>query len=490
MAKLGICSLEAQFVAINLVATLAPTNSHMLRSTLYLLFFLLFASSTSAAPPEPVPEIFTKNNQEQEETSSNKISNPTSEGTAQASDEAAYQYEDRVYDPDIRTVMAHKTGFQLSPPIINLGNQETIDIRFDDHHPSARTFAYSVEHCTHDWMPSDLIESEYIDGYFDHYVNDYTNSFNTIHAYTHHQFSLPNRDLRLTRSGNYLLKVYLDSNPDKVIFTRRFMVQESLVTIPAEVIAPRNVAMRQEGQEIQFSISHGDFPINNPYRDLHVKLIQNQQWNTAITDLKPVYVKSNELVYDYDAPATFMAGNEYRPLDLKSFRYQMEYIRRSERTPHGQQIVLQPDEKRVFKQYSNIEDINGQFLIKNDDGYKDHTESDYAKVYFSLAMEQPLMGADIYVYGDFNSFECTDKNKMTYDADLGLYQSNLLFKQGYYNYQYAVVEHHQKDIPDITVLEGSFRDTENEYTILVYYRDFSNNYDQLIGVTYVYANKR
>lgn len=398
-------------------------------------------------------------------------------------------YQDQTFDHYIKTILFHPAGGPLNAPIINLETEEALVVRFDDHHPHVRSFAYSIEHCTHDWKSSDLIESEYIDGFFSHYVNDYSHSFNTFHQYVHHRFSFPNRDLRLTRSGNYVLRVFPEDDPDQVIFTRRFMVAENKVHVQAKVIAPRTVSMRQEGQEIQFTIHHGEFDINNPYRDLNVKLLQNQQWSTAITDLKPVFIKRNELVYDYDAPATFMAGNEYRPLDLKSFRYAMEYIRRSERTPEGHKIVLQPDQKRVFKQYLNNPDINGNLLIKNDDGYNDHTESDYATVYFSLVMDQPLIGSDLYIYGGFNNFQCNEENKMAYNANLGMYQGQLLLKQGFYNYQYAVVEHHNPNKPDITILEGSFRDTENNYTILVYYRDFSNNYDQLVGMSVVFSNR-
>lgn len=475
--------MEAQFVAINLVAIFVVRIIRMHRLFAYILFCLGLGIGTMAATPSDEYNFLAYKGDK-------TTTGSPDDASLAAKNQTGSQYEDEILDPDIKTVLFYPTGAPLNPPVINLGTQEVLQVRFDDHYPQTRAFAYTVEHCTHDWKSSELVESEYIDGFFSHYVNDYSNSFNTIHQYTHHQFSFPNRDLQLLRSGNYILKVWLEGEPEKVIFTRRFMVVESKVHVQANVVAPRNVAMRHEGHEIQFSLHHGEFPINNPYRDLHVKLLQNQQWSTAITDLKPVFVKSNELVYDYDAPATFMAGNEYRPLDLKSFRYAMEYIRRSERTPLGHKIVLQPDEKRVFKQYLSLDDINGRFLIKNDDGYDDHTESDYATVYFSLAMDQPLIGSDIYIYGGFNAYACNNDNKLTYNADLGLYQGQLLLKQGFYNYQYAVVEHHNPDKPDLTILEGSFKETENDYTILVYYRDFSNNYDQLVGVSFVYANKR
>lgn len=425
--------------------------------------------------------------------SSNSQKSKTTEQNAEIAvlekDRPAFLYETKTYDSDIHTILVYKSGFQLNPPIISLEAQEQIEVRFDDLHPYTRSFAYTIKHCTHDWKPSDIVESEYIDGFYSHYITDYSSSFHTQHPYTHHRFVLPNRDMRLKRSGNYLLLVYHDDNPDKVIFSHRFMVTESSVNIKAKVVPPRNVALRHEGQEVQFSILPGSLQIANPYTDLHVQLYQNQRWNDGILDLKPVFVKSNELVYDYDAPATFMGGKEYRPLDLKSFRYAMEYIRTSQRTPEGHKIVLMPDEKRVFKQYRSIDDINGQFLIKNDDGYADHTESDYAEVFFSLVMDSPLFGMDIYIYGGYNNFQCTEENKMTYNAKLGLYQGKLLLKQGFYNYMYAVKDHGSTKA-DITALEGSSQQTGNEYAILVYYRDFSTNYDQLVGVSYVYANER
>lgn len=474
-------------MAINLVAIFVHTIIHMTnyRATPLLIAAYLFSATALFAQTEKEQPQFLETPASQ----NSEINKQKGAKSVSEDDGPAYVYETKTYDRDIHTVLVHKAGFQLNPPIISLEEQEQIEVRFDDLHPYSRTFAYTVEHCTHDWKPSDMVQSEYIDGFYTSYITDYSSSFNTLYLYTNHRFKLPNRDMLLKRSGNYLLKVYVDDNPDKVIFTHRFMVTESLVNISAKVVPPRNVSLRQEGQEVQFSVLHGGFDIANPYSDLHVKLYQNQRWNDGILDLKPVFVKNNELVYDYDAPATFMGGKEYRPLDLKSFRYAMEYIRTSQRTPEGHKIVLNPDEKRVFKQYRSLDDINGQFLIKNDDGYADHTESDYAEVFFSLAMDSPLLGMDVFIYGGFNEFQCTEKNKMTYNAKLRLYQGSLLLKQGFYNYMYAVKDRGAKKA-DITALEGTSQRTENEYAILVYYRDFSNNYDQLIGVSYVYAHER
>jgi hypothetical protein len=404
-------------------------------------------------------------------------------------DDPGFSYEDKTYDKDIKTIIFHKEGFDLNPPIIGLGNVERLVVRFDDLNPELRTYAYTIEHCTHDWKSSGLIESEYIQGFYMDYINDYRNSFNTYLPYVHHTFTFPNENMRLLRSGNYLLKVYHDSNPNKIIFTRRFMVADTKVGISAQVIAPRNVSVRNEGQEVNFTINHSSYPIANPYGDLQVVMLQNNQWSTAITGLKPVFVKDRDLVYDYDLPATFMAGNEYRFIDIKSFTYQMDNILRIERSPEGFEVLLRPEEKRTFKRHLTQDDINGKFLIKNDDGFADHTESNYAKVHFALALESPLIQSGVYVYGGFNGYQLGTENRMIYDETVRAYKATILMKQGYYNYQYVVVDP-KSTKPDLTRLEGSHRDTSNDYLILVYHRNFSDNYDQLIGLTYVYSNRR
>jgi hypothetical protein len=404
-------------------------------------------------------------------------------------DEPGYSFEDKIYDSDIKTIIFHKEGFDLNPPIISLGNVEKLVVRFDDLNPELRTYAFTIEHCTPDWKSSNLIESEYIEGFYMDYISDYRNSFNTYIPYAHHTFTFPNENMRLLRSGNYLLKVFHDSNPNKIIFTRRFMVVDNKVGISAQVTAPRNVAVRNEGHEVNFTINHASYPISNPYGDLHVVLLQNNQWHTAITGLKPVFVKDRDLVYDYDLPATFMAGNEYRFLDIKSFTYQMDNISRIERHANGFDVLLRPEEKRTFKRHLTQDDINGKFLIKNDDGFADHTESNYARVHFALALESPLIQSNVYVYGGFNGYQLANENRMIYDESVRAYKSTILMKQGYYNYQYVVVDP-KSTKPDLTRLEGSHRDTSNDYTILVYHRNFSDNYDQLIGITYVYSNRR
>jgi hypothetical protein len=67
---------------------------------------------------------------------------------------------------------------------------------------------------------------------------------------------------------------------------------------------------------------------------------------------------------------------------------------------------------------------------------------------------------------------------MEYDADKKCYYLYTYLKQGGYDYMYYVVGHN-----GVTALplEGSHWQTENEYTIWVYYRSFGARYDRLVG---------
>ena len=69
---------------------------------------------------------------------------------------------------------------------------------------------------------------------------------------------------------------------------------------------------------------------------------------------------------------------------------------------------------------------------------------------------------------------------MNFNADKGIYETHLLLKQGFYDYTYMAVD---KNDPQIrNELDGNYYETENLYTILVYFRSFTDRSDQLIGV--------
>ena len=70
--------------------------------------------------------------------------------------------------------------------------------------------------------------------------------------------------------------------------------------------------------------------------------------------------------------------------------------------------------------------------------------------------------------------------RLMYDERVGGYIGRLFLKQGYYNYGFAVPD--QNSNPDFSFLEGNWYATENQYTLITYYRPLGGQYDQLVGV--------
>ena len=98
-----------------------------------------------------------------------------------------------------------------------------------------------------------------------------------------------------------------------------------------------------------------------------------------------------------------------------------------------------------------------------------------------LPYETPVIDANIYIYGALTDWQ-TDKNAvMTYNYEHKAYEGSLLLKQGYYNYCYALKEN-DKPMIDISYIEGSHYETENDYAIFVYHHPFNLRYDRLIGM--------
>ena len=105
-------------------------------------------------------------------------------------------------------------------------------------------------------------------------------------------------------------------------------------------------------------------------------------------------------------------------------------------------------------------------------------------MYFSLPVKTPIIESDVYIFGALTNWKCNKRNKMTYNYEKRQYELMLLLKQGYYNYQYTIIDPEMGFI-DNTYMEGSHFETENDYIIYVYKYDWRLNYDQLIGVKIV-----
>ncbi|MFZ9942396.1 MAG: DUF5103 domain-containing protein [Bacteroidia bacterium] len=390
------------------------------------------------------------------------------------------RFEDFVYKENIKSVVLEQSGLKLSEPILKLGTDESLALSFDDLDADNKYYAYTLIHCNADWTPSNLLQSDYLQGFSEDRITDYKASFNTIQPYTNYRLVIPGREVRPILSGNYLLMVYPEGEPEKPVITRRMMVVEPRTVIDGVVHRATTVQDRDSKQEVDFSVAYQGLQVANPFDEIKVVIKQNGRWDNAITGLKPLFLKDNLLEYSYDDENTFSAGNEFRNFDTRTLRILTQNVKEILKGNDGYTVLLFPSESRSFKRYAVESDINGRFLIRNQDGRDDDLEGEYVRVKVVLKHDL-ITDGNFYVFGSLSDWRCGPSNKMAYNYDEGTYEALLYLKQGYYDYVFAFLKDGSSGY-DETLVEGSHYETVNEYTILVYHRQTGSRADKLVGV--------
>lgn len=390
---------------------------------------------------------------------------------------ATAQVEKEIVPPyNIKTISFVQNN-QNVVPIFQLG--DAFQLQFDDLFGNDASYFYEIIHCDYNWNPSDLQKRDYLQGFDHQRIQESTSSFNCLQIYTHYRLNFPNSNTQLKISGNYILKIL---NEDKeVVFSRKLILYEDLVTVPIQVKRARNVTNLDSKHNLEFTIKSNVINFQNPLKNVKTVLLQNGKFQTAISNIPPQYTMGNDLVYKYDTPTQFWAGNEFLYFDNKEIRVASNNISRIDSQKDIYSSYLFTNEARANSNYYNWPDVNGNFVVRRLFAENSEIEADYSWVYFSLSA--PLFRSSdgaIYVTGMFNNYALTPENKMEYNTEKGIYEKAILIKQGFTNFEYSAVK------PNGTIdlenaIDGNFYQTENEYTVLVYYRENTDRYDHVIG---------
>ena len=379
------------------------------------------------------------------------------------------------YAQNIKSIQLRPLQENNFSSIVPLGT--VLELSFDDLEADSKDYTYRIEHMTHDWKKSRLLSSQFIDGFDENTIIDVTNSFNTFQSYTHYAVKIPNVNTVITKSGNYLLTILNDY--DEVVFTRKFVLYENATTIGVKVARSRNTKTINTQQTVEFTINHPDLRINNPSQEINVVLLKNENWNEVITDVQPTFFHPNQLKYTYSNKTNFWGGNEYLNFDSKLIRNKslnVVHIEMGDIFHH----YLYPFTYNSNRAYKYNPDINGQFVVRTLEANDANTEADYAMMHFTLNVDEPFLDKNVYVYGGFNNFEIDENTKMEYDFNDNSYKGNFLLKQGFYNYTFATLD--KNNNTNTNEINGTFFETENQYTIIAYYKPFGSLYDRVIGI--------
>lgn len=337
---------------------------------------------------------------------------------------------------------------------------------------------YQIEHCDFNWEKSQLLKSEYMLGFDDVKIENYSSSFNTYQIYTHYNINFPNSNTRFKKSGNYIIKI-LDEFGEE-LFRRKFILFENLSTVQTEIKRSRDIEFIHEKQVVNFEVNPINIQFNNPSKTVKIKVFKNNDLNYSIENIKPQYNLGKKLIYKYDSELSFWAENEYLYFENKFVRNTNIKVKRFDLNEIYSNY-LYTDIPRKNKKYTYNPDINGGFLFDVNNSSNPEFEADYVNVHFSLKKSETIDNeTKIYIVGDFNNHEISENYVMSYNPRNKFYESVIKLKQGFYNYKYVAVNRDNKIIQGN--IDGNFDETENEYNVIVYYRNYGERYDRVVGV--------
>lgn len=397
---------------------------------------------------------------------------------------AQTSYRTQIFHPGIKTLQIGIVGVKVGLPIIQLGGQEVLQVSFDEMSREQHSYSYKVIHCNADWTPSSLNSTEYLSGFTTANITDYATSLNTTYLYTHYSFLMPNNDMGFKVSGNYVAIVYEDNKQDEPIAQACFSIVDPKVNVTASVRGNTDTELSGRLQQLDFEVALNGYVVRDVAEELKVVVRQNNRIDNQVTDLQPTYFSNSSLRYINNKALIFEGGNEYHRFDISSVYAAGEGVSSIPFiTPHYE-AFLNDNKIQGSKPYVYDQDVNGKFIINMQRAQNVDTEADYMMVHFNLPIKQPFFDGQLYLGGEFNYNLLNDASRLKYDGKSESYTKSVLLKQGGYNYQFWFVpKGEQKASPER--VDGSYWQTNNEYTIYIYDRPFGERYDKLIGVKVV-----
>lgn len=387
---------------------------------------------------------------------------------------------ERILDDNIRSVQLNAGA---ATPVVDLKKGQ-INLTFDYVSDEIMDFVYTIVHCNSDWSPSELGDNEYINGFTEDRITNITNSINTLVAYNYYQMTLPNSNMKWAVSGNYILKVFDDNDDHRLVLVRRFMVSENKWKVAAKLSPVINSSKIFTHQEIDFQVVHEGTIISNPEREVKAFVIQNMRWDRMMGPIapRPFIANRSSLNFDFQDSIVFPGGKEFRYFDVRTFDFKGNNVLKIQRNTDTYQVFLQPEHDRSESHsYGLTGDMNGRFSIENRSQGQSFMQCEYANIMFILSRNAAFEDKEVYVVGGMTDWQLKPEFKMQYDAPSKSYFCNPLLKQGFYNYEFQVVNDNNFLISNDDDIEGNWHETENLYNIFVYYRPFGERYDRLMS---------
>ena len=388
---------------------------------------------------------------------------------------------DAILDANIKTILFYRENDLLSAPVTYIGGFDPLTLEFDeirDLNSRESEFFVDIQACNEYWEPAPILPIQFYDGFTQDRIQEYQRSEFTKVDYVHYRYQFPQENEAFLMSGNYLIKVFRDGNPNAVVLTRRFVVVEPLVGISLANELSQN-PRRRRMEAVSLLVNPGNLNVFNPMTDLHVNLVPNFRFDRT-AELRPRQMMENSLFFEVDLFQTFPFGHEFRPLDIRSTRFLSPSVQDVEERDEIFDVYLFPGAPWLTNTFGRQPDLNGNYFIEVQEWPNPNVQADYVYTYFSLPLSEEVVGKDVYVFGKFTDWSISTTNRMRWNEGLEKYEGEFLLKQGFYDYQFVTAPG-SSDEPNSADFQGRLTDMENQYYVFVYYRGPTDLNDRVVG---------
>ena len=298
------------------------------------------------------------------------------------------QFRTQLFVDNVKTLQVIFPGDPLALPIMDLDSENRLCVSFDELSFDIKKYHYKIVHCNADWTPSNLQESEFLEGFANGQITDYALSRNTTKLYTNYRFFVPNDDLKLKISGNYAVLIAEDNDFDNLIGTACFSFGNRYSPSMPKC-GNTDIELNGRFQQLEITIDRTGYEVRDPFRK-SVLVRQNNRFDTQSANLKPTFISGNTLTFINNRALIFEGGNQYRGIDFASEYAYGAGIERIVFEQGAFQVILSEDSERKDRGVAQGHDANGKFIVNRQSSEDKNTEADYMWVHFSFKRPEPF----------------------------------------------------------------------------------------------------
>lgn len=361
---------------------------------------------------------------------------------------------------------------------------EKLRISFDLLDAVPHQVSYKLQYCDAEWRDSELITGECQRGFASGLLPASVPSGATKLSYRQYTLELSEASNPAPLlSGNWIVSFFLDDDADNPILKVAFAICEGLSNIEGSVSAITAKGDYGAYQSVQLRVQpkvDNNVQLEN---GIHVMVAQNGRRDNAVYVSRPSLVQFDALLYEGSQAPVFEGGNEYSSFEILGDNQSNMGVERMLRNEQVNEAQLYPTHNTSTAAYQTNADANGRYVVRPPENLytgEDYpsTDADYYFVDFTFYSDQ--LSDDLLLTGDAFDARPYSERQLHYDAQMGAYKTRLLLKGGYYSYLY--VSSSSEKTPYSTCKSvGSHYQTNNNYTIMVYYRKQGERFDRLIG---------